>query len=308
MDSLSFVALDVETANCQRHSICEIGIAVVKNSQIVESRSWLVRPEGNVYDGYNIALHGITSQMTKNCPSFDKIWEEVEPYLSNQIVVAHMTSFDMYALRDAFDLYQIEYPTFRYYCSCRLAKYTFKDTYSYSLSPLCNAMGIPFESHHRAESDSIACAKVFIKSLELAEVSNLEELESKYCFNSGSFSPKTFSPQLSTRSTQKGIKVSEIQGDPSKIDEGSYFYQKVVCFTGTLSYSTRNGLLQKIADIGGFPTNTVTKKTEILVVGQQDYRQVGEDGISNKHKKAIELKDSGQDIEIISEMDFLSFI
>ena len=305
MENLNFVALDLETANWQRNSICEIGITIVKDSQIVESKSWLVRPEGNEYDGFNTYLHGITPQMTKNSPSFNKVWKEVEPYLTNQIVVAHNTSFDMYALKDAFNLYKMEYPTFKHYCSCRIAKYIFKDTYSYSLAPLCTAMGIAFESHHRAESDSTACAKVFIKSLELANITSLEELESKYCFNCGSFSSGTFKPQLSTK---KSTNITTIQGDPDKIDEGSYFYQKTVCFTGKLSYSTRAGLLQKIADIGGYPVDSVTKKTDILVVGQQDYRVVGDTGISSKQKKAIDLKDKGQDIEIMSESEFLSFI
>lgn len=306
MENLNFVALDLETANWQRNSICEIGIAIVKDSQIVESKSWLVRPEGNDYDGFNIYLHGITPQMTKNSPSFEKVWKEVEPYLTNQIVVAHNTSFDMYALKDAFELYDIEFPTFKHFCSCRIAKYTFKDTYSYSLSPLCEAMNIPFESHHRAESDSIACAKVFIKSLELAEVTSLEELESKYYFKRGEFKPSYFKPQLSTGSPK--IKSANIQGNPELIDEGNYFYQKTVCFTGKLSYSTRQGLWQKIADIGGIPVDSVTKNTDILVVGQQDYRVVGEDGLSSKQEKAIKLKDKGQDIEIMSEADFLSFI
>lgn len=306
MENLNFVALDLETANSERSSICEIGITIVRDSQIIESKSWLVKPKDNYYDGFNILIHGITPRMTKNCPYFKEVWKEVEPYLNNQIVVAHNTAFDMYALRDSFINNKITFPTFKHFCSCRIAKYTFSDTYTYSLSPLCDAMSIEFESHHRAESDSIACAKVFIKSLELANVSSLEELESKYGFKCGEFAPDYFKPQLSCKPAK--TKTKEIQGDSEKIDEGSYFYQKTVCFTGKLNYSCRNNLQQKIADIGGYPVDSVTFKTDVLVVGQQDYRIVGEDGISSKQKKAIELKDKGHDIEIMSESDFLRFI
>ena len=63
-------------------------------------------------------------------------------------------------------------------------------------------------------------------------------------------------------------------------------------------------LLQTIADIGGFPH----KSTQILVVGQQDYRRVGEDGMSSKQEKAMVLKDAGQDIEVMSEEQFLSML
>ena len=60
MASFSFVALDIETATGKRSSICEIGIAVVKDSEIKESKSWLIKPEGNVYWNRNIGIHGIT--------------------------------------------------------------------------------------------------------------------------------------------------------------------------------------------------------------------------------------------------------
>lgn len=58
----------------------------------------------------------------------------------------------------------------------------------------------------------------------------------------------------------------------------------------------------------GFPQKGVNKSTQILVVGQQDYRLVGEDGMSSKQEKAMALKDAGQDIEIMSEEQFLSML
>lgn len=45
-----------------------------------------------------------------------------------------------------------------------------------------------------------------------------------------------------------------------------------------------------------------------LTVGQQDYRVVGDSGMSNKQKKAFQLLEKGQDIEILSETEFLSRI
>ena len=66
--------------------------------------------------------------------------------------------------------------------------------------------------------------------------------------------------------------------------------------------------MQKVKDVGGIPTDSVTKKTDVLVVGQQDYRVVGDSGMSNKQKKAMDLLAKGQDIEILSEAEFLSRI
>ena len=81
-----------------------------------------------------------------------------------------------------------------------------------------------------------------------------------------------------------------------------------MCFTGTCKWASRDKLLQTIADIGGFPQKAVNRSTQILVVGQQDYRKVGEDGMSSKQEKAMALKDAGQDIEVMSEEQFLSML
>lgn len=73
-------------------------------------------------------------------------------------------------------------------------------------------------------------------------------------------------------------------------------------------YWTRAELLQKIADIGEIPMDSVSSKTDVFVVGQKDYRVVGSDGISGKQKNTMELKIKGQDIEILSESEFLGMI
>lgn len=309
MVGLNFIALDLETATWEKSSICEIGIAIVRDSCVVETKSWLVKPYRNWYDPFNISIHGITPEMTKNSPSFKEVWREIQPYLENQVVVAHNTAFDMYALKYAFEENGMPYPNFRHFCSYRVARYCFKDTYSYSLPIVCDAMGIQFNSHHRARADAEACAKVFIKSIELSGAENLEELQSKYEFRCGRFAEGIFEGQRSVKkSVSYGKSIKEYVGDSSKIDEDSYFYQKSVCFTGTCRWASRDKLLQTIADIGGFPQKGVNTSTQILVVGQQDYRRVGEDGMSSKQEKAMALKDAGQDIEVMSEEQFLSML
>ena len=308
MDNLDFVAIDLETATWEKSSICEIGIAIVKDSVITETRSWLVKPYGNIYDSFNIDIHGITPEMTKNAPSFKQVWKEVEPYLDGQVVVAHNTAFDMYALKYAFEENNMPYPSFQHYCSYRVAKYCFKDTYSYSLPILCEAMGIEFTHHHRAEVDAIGCAEVFIKSLELSGVTSYDELQRRYEFKCGYFSPDHFEGQRSVKKSSSSKPISVYVGDPDKADPNSYFYGKCVCFTGASRWADRSTLLQSIADIGGYPQKGVNKSTDILVVGQQDYRRVGEEGMSSKQVKAMQLKDAGQDIEIMPESQFLSML
>ena len=102
--------------------------------------------------------------------------------------------------------------------------------------------------------------------------------------------------------------IKNLENHPELNDEGNYFYGKSVCFTGTTKYASRKELLQMVKNIGGIPLDSVTKETDVLVVGQQDYRVVGADGMSNKQKKALKLLEKGHSIEILSESEFLERI
>lgn len=299
----NFVAIDFETANRSRSSICQIGITEVVNGVPQKSLSWLVQPEGNYYEPRNIDVHHITPADTQHCPSFPEVWPLIKPYLEGKTVVAHNTSFDMYALRAALDKYELEYPTFEYYCSLRLARYLIKGLYSYSLNVVLYHLGIDFGTHHKADDDSLGCANLFLKCLDLAGC-EIEDLEKRFLFHKGQFAPSFFRSQLSTKKKSGGSKKFDYQANPDTFDEGNYFYGKTVCFTGTCQYGTRHEMLKLIADIGGIPVQNVSSKTDVLVVGQQDYRIVGEDGLSNKQKMAFQLLEKGNDIEILSELEF----
>lgn len=203
MNGLSFIAIDLETATRERFSICEIGIAIVEDSKIIASKSWLVQPPYNRYDYFNIMVHGINPNDTKDCPTFPEVWNDVVPLLNNRIIVAHNASFDMYALKDAFKVWHIDYPSIEYYCSYRVAQKVVPNCDSYSLPCICRELNIDFGKHHRAEGDAIGCAKVFIECINRVSVSSLEELQNLFKFECGSFRDSTFSPFHSTKYNKK---------------------------------------------------------------------------------------------------------
>lgn len=59
MNNINFIAIDFETATAKRSSICEAGICVAKGGKVVETKSWLVRPEDDRYSYWNIQILGI---------------------------------------------------------------------------------------------------------------------------------------------------------------------------------------------------------------------------------------------------------
>lgn len=102
--------------------------------------------------------------------------------------------------------------------------------------------------------------------------------------------------------------ISDIKSTVSEFDETHPFFQKTCVFTGALEKITRKEAMQIIVNTGGFIANSVTKKTNFLILGNNSYCPTIKDGKSTKQKKAEKLKLDGQDIEIISENVFYDLI
>lgn len=307
----NFVALDFETATNSRNSVCEIGIAVVKEGKVVEQKVWRVQPPHNEYWNRNILIHGIKPEDTQNLPMFHEIWEEVCPYLEGQIVVAHNTSFDSYVLKDSLLANGISFPQMAFICSCRLANSVFRELYSFTLDSLCEALNIPFANHHNAEADAVACAQVFLEIIKKSETKSYAELLEKYNFRIGRFSDQYFRPFLRIKKLYNGsdtTKAADIIGDPSKIDEDSYFYGKNICFTGKSPLGTRDEMKQLITGIGGIYDDKLKTTTNILVVAPQVAGNLKSGKKSEKEDKVIKFRQKGYDIEIMTIEDFISYI
>ena len=77
----TFTAIDFETAQGKRTSICQVGLVRVENGRIIKEISFLVQPPGNYYREQFIDIHGITPEDTASVPTFDKLWHLIECFL-----------------------------------------------------------------------------------------------------------------------------------------------------------------------------------------------------------------------------------
>ena len=164
---INFIAIDFETATSKRTSICEVGICVVRNGEVMETRSWLVRPEDNFYHYRNIKVHGIRPQDTENAPDFRQVWEEIErTYLDEfDTLVAHNVPFDRSCLLRSAELYRIHLPELNWICSLQTARKVYSFTCN-SLDYLCRQLDIPIGTHHRAGDDAEMCARLYLREIE----------------------------------------------------------------------------------------------------------------------------------------------
>lgn len=176
---MDFLALDFETANDQPISACELGIAVVRNYKVVESRSWLIRPPKMEFAAFNTRLHGISEADVLQERTFKELWHELREYFSDELLIAHNAAFDMQVLRSLLLYYRIPFQPMSFTCSIKLSKKVWKNELErFGLSTMTKFFGIELE-HHRAESDAVACAQIASKAFREYQVSIPEEIESK---------------------------------------------------------------------------------------------------------------------------------
>lgn len=303
---MDFITLDFETATSQRDSPCEIGLTFVEGGQIRETKSWLIKPMYEEFDYFNILIHGIRPEHVANKPEFNELWNEIKPLVENKFLIAHNAGFDISVLRRTLEAYQLPFPTLNYSCSYMFSKKVWQGLPAYDLKTLCKVNNIDLK-HHRAGADSRATAELTLKAFEFADIKSIEDFPEKLKTSVGQLYDGGYRPS-ETKREYKPNDLTKIVGDPAKHNQDSIFYGRTVVFTGTLSSMVRAEAQQLIADTGAILGNSVTKDTDFLIVGQQDYRIVGDDGMSNKQEKAVKLIEKGSTLEIISEANFLENI
>lgn len=157
-----FVVFDVETPNENNDRMSAIGIAVVDNGKITGTYDTLINPE-TYFNPWNTALTGITEEDASKAPVFNEIWDEIEPILSDGILIAHNAPFDLSVLAKCLRAYCIDWERYvRYACTVRMGRKALPNLENHRLNTLCSYWGIPLE-HHRADSDSVACARLLIE-------------------------------------------------------------------------------------------------------------------------------------------------
>ena len=159
-----YIAFDVETPNRYNNRMSAIGISVVEDGRIVRDFYSLVDPE-QPFDWFNTVLTGINEESVFDAPTFPELWKQIEPLLSSGILVAHNAGFDMGVLRKCLSAYEIEWRScVRGICTVIMGR-SLLPGISHKLNDLCDYYGICL-NHHRADSDSRACAEILLRYLK----------------------------------------------------------------------------------------------------------------------------------------------
>lgn len=161
----NFAAIDFETANSERTSVCAVGVVVVRDGEITDTFYSLIQPEPNYYSYWCQRVHGLGPEDTDDAPVFPDVWAQIEPLIEGLPLVAHNKSFDESCLKAVFRCYQMDYPDYEFYCTCQTSKRLLKQLPNHQLQTVAAYCGYDLKRHHHALADAEACAHIAMQLL-----------------------------------------------------------------------------------------------------------------------------------------------
>lgn len=156
-----FMALDVETANNDRATICQIGVACVRPDNSIETWTTYVDPQVDqwVFTG----LHGISAVTVKDAPTFPEVLKLLDAALGGYKVYQHST-FDQTAIAAACARTSLCVPSWEWCDSVQVARNAWPELRGnggHGLANLKDFLGLTFK-HHDAGEDARASAEVVL--------------------------------------------------------------------------------------------------------------------------------------------------
>ena len=171
---MDFIALDLETANFDYSSICQIGIAFFNDNTVVDNFKSYVNPE-DFFDSWHVERHGISEDMVEDAPIFSEIYKEIKDYIESKHVIHH-TAFDRVSIARACEKYSLENINVNWIDSAKIVRRTWNQfsKSGYGLENMTETLGIKF-IHHDALEDATAAGKVVIEASKIKEIDTIEK-------------------------------------------------------------------------------------------------------------------------------------
>ncbi|MCZ2404130.1 exonuclease [Paenarthrobacter sp. Z7-10] len=320
---LEFTAIDFETANGFRGSPCSVGLTKVRGGKIVDEAFWLMRPPAghDHFDPRNVQIHGVRPEHVASEPRFGELFAEIGGFIGSDVLAAHNAAFDMGVIRSGLEVSQLPGPAFDYACTVSLSRRHYSLA-SYSLPFVAEAAGVPLLNHHDPVEDARACAGILIDiaarngvdsvaglfgSLKLT----LSRLEA-YVPGVTEVSKSTRNALLRTSTASSGWQSWGQEGPNPAADRSADrhhpLFGQTVVFTGELAIS-RGVAKEQAARLGAQPASGVTRKTTVLVVGSGFVASDLPAGrLTGKARRVLELHGRGQNIDVLSEDEFLQLL
>jgi DNA polymerase-3 subunit epsilon len=167
----NFTAIDFETANRNRASICSVGLVKVRKGTIADTFHSLIRPTAKlaIFNYYNVRVHGITGEDVMDAPLWAELFSEVQSFIGKDVLVAHNASFDKSCLVQANATIGVR-RDYDFVCTCRNARRLLPGLVNYRLPTVTDALAVGLANHHDALADARAAAEIALALAQLGEL------------------------------------------------------------------------------------------------------------------------------------------
>lgn len=310
-----YVMIDVETTGLspEYDSIIEISAIKVVDNVATDTFTSLIQPDNYYYvdededsceyvilnddkvffvDSFITQLTGITNEMLLSAPCLSSVLPDFLKFIGGSILVGYNVNFDVNFLYDSIlEHCRVELKN-DFIDALRIARRLLADLPRRKLDDLIVHYDITPRSMHRGLSD---CEKT-IDIYNCLKKDTLDKYGSIDAF------------KAECKRQKRGIRAEDTTAETDEFDESHPLYNQVCVFTGTLERMARKEAMQLVSNVGGINGNSVTKKTNYLILGNNDYCSSIKDGKSNKQKRAEDLILKGQDLQIIPENVFYEMV
>lgn len=290
-----YCVIDIETTGLSPEfdSIIEVSAIKYIAGKEVDNFTSLIKPQNTYADGTYIddfieSLTGITNDMLSKAPDPIPTFKQFKEFIGDNILIGHNINFDINFLYDNFEYYLSEKFDNDFVDTMRFSRFLHPEDSHHRLEDLSKRYNIDYSDAHRSLNDCYITHACY------------EHLQQEMIQAFGSIDNFLDS----WKKHKRGLKAADIQSSKEVFDVTHPLYGKVCVFTGTLEKMPRKEAMQLVANVGGINADSVTKKTNFLILGNNDYCPLIKDGKSNKQKKAEKLKLEGNDIEVIPENVF----
>jgi DNA polymerase-3 subunit epsilon len=295
------VALDVETANSRRLSICQIGLVVFDDRGVELAAEKIFVDPCEPFDPFNISIHGIDAATVAGAPSIRDLSGWLAERLDGRIVASH-SRFDLDATGQALARHGLELPDCLWVDTARVARRAWPGAPDgYALDKVARRLGITLQ-HHDALENARTSGHVLIRAVRETDIRLADCLLD---IGAISFDP---ADQMTTakRDTAKRDYVERETRIDVRRPPGAWgpLNGETVVFSGSLGIE--RGIAADFAHAAGAAVDQgVTRRTTILVVGSQNPDLLAGKDKSAKQIKAEELIAKGQKLRILNEREFV---
>ncbi len=290
----NYTVIDTETTGLEPtfDEIIEVAAIRIRDDKAVETFQTLIKPREPI-DGFIEHLTGITNEMLETAPIAAEVIPNVLDFLGNDILIGHNVNFDVNFLYDCAEQHCNQTVRNDFVDTMRISRKVLPELKHHRLKDIAKHYNAEQPIAHRAMAD----CETTLQCIEHLRKDIIDQYGSEAAFF-----------ELRKRSNSTWAHLNRLTTEKTEFDEAHPLYGKHCVFTGVLEQMPRVQAAQMVVNLGGFADNGVTKKTNFLILGNNDYCKSIKDGKSSKHKKAEQYKLEGFDIEIIPESVFYEMI